>query len=149
MAPGIRLALTWLATLAVFLTLDALWLGVFSGSLYTRVLGDLLLDRVRIVPAVSFYALHITGILVFVLPDARRRANLWAAVAFGATYGICTYGTYDLTNQAVLRVWTTRLTATDMAWGACVTAAAALAGAWVDRRLRSPAGQKTPSAPRR
>jgi uncharacterized membrane protein len=149
MAPGIRLTLTWLATMAVFLTLDAFWLGLFSGSLYTEVLGDLLLDSFRIAPAVAFYALHVTGIAVFVLPLARRRGTPWAAAAYGAFFGICAYGTYDLTNQAVLRVWTTRLTAIDMAWGAFVTATAALAGAWVDRWLRSPAERKTPTISRR
>ena len=124
-------AFPWLTALAVFLTMDAVWLGLASGSLYTEVLGSLMLDQFRIVPAVLFYLLHITGITVFVLPRARER--LWLAVALGAFFGICAYGTYDLTNQAVLRVWTTRLTVIDMAWGAVVTAAASLAGAWVDR----------------
>ena len=130
------IALPFLTALAVFLALDGLWLGVVGGSLYTSVLGDLMLDGFRIAPAVLFYLMHIAAIMVFVLPQARRRNNLAAAVAFGAFYGICAYGTYDLTNQAVLRVWTTQLTAIDMAWGGFVTAAASLAGAWVDRRVR-------------
>ncbi len=83
----------------------------------------------RIVPAASFYALHVTGICVFVLPRARR--HIWIALPLGAFFGICAYGTYDLTNQAVLRIWTTRLTVTDMAWGAFVTAVASLSGALV------------------
>jgi len=131
------LALTWLASLAVFLTMDAIWLGIIGGSIYTTVLGDLMLNGFRIVPALLFYVLHITGIVVFVLPLARQRATLWPAIAFGAFFGLCAYGTYDLTNQAVLRVWTSRLTVIDMTWGAVVTAAASLAGAWVDRRRRA------------
>jgi uncharacterized membrane protein len=127
-------ALSWLATLAVFLTLDAFWLGIGSGSLYTSVLGELMLEQFRIVPAVLFYLLHITGIVVFVIPLSRQRSSPWAAAAFGALFGICAYGTYDLTNQAVLRVWTSQLTVIDMAWGAFVTGTASLAGAWVDRR---------------
>ena len=128
------LALTWIASLAVFLVLDGFWLGVVGGSLYTSVLGDLMLDGFRIVPAALFYVLYITGVLVFVLPLARQRSNPWAAAPLGAFFGLCAYGTYDLTNQAVLRVWTTQLTVIDMAWGAFVTAAASLAGSWVERR---------------
>ena len=141
--------LTWLASLAVFLTLDAFWLGVGSGSLYTEALHDVMLNGFRIVPAALFYPLQITGIVVFVLPLARHYRGLWPAAAYGALFGICTYGTYDLTNQAVLRVWTWQLTAIDMTWGAFVTAAASLTGAWIDRRFRSPTQPETPSAPRR
>ena len=79
-----RLALTWLASLIVFLALDTVWLGVVGGSLYTSVLGDIMLNGFRIVPAVLFYALHITGILVFVLPLARRHGGISAAIAYGA-----------------------------------------------------------------
>jgi uncharacterized membrane protein len=140
----ITLALSWLLALLVFLALDTFWLGVAGGSLYTDVLGGLMLDGFRVAPAALFYVLHITGILVFVLPLARRR-GIWAAAGYGAFFGVCAYGTYDLTNQAVLRVWTTQLTVIDMSWGAFVTAAASLAGAWMQRRRASP---ETPTAPR-
>jgi uncharacterized membrane protein len=138
------LALTWLSSLAVFVALDAIWLGVVGGSFYSTVLGGLMLDGFRVIPAALFYPLQITGIVVFVLPRARRNAALWSTVAYGALFGLCTYGTYDLTNQAVLKVWTTQLTVIDMAWGAFVTAAASLTGAWVKRR-RSRANPETPS----
>jgi uncharacterized membrane protein len=145
-------ALAWVSALVVFLALDTIWLGVVGGSLYTDTLNGLLVDGFRIVPAALFYLLHITGILVFVVPLARQR--YWAAAAYGAFFGVCAYGTYDLTNQAVLRVWTTQLTVIDMIWGACVTAAASLMGAWVERRRgvrpdRSRANPETPPVPPR
>jgi uncharacterized membrane protein len=130
------IALVYLTCLVVFLGMDAIWLGAASGALYTSVLGDLMLAQFRITPAVLFYLLQIAGILVFVLPRARQSAIPWAAFWFGALFGICTYGTYDLTNQAVLRVWTWPLTVIDMAWGACVTGIASLAGAFVERKLK-------------
>jgi uncharacterized membrane protein len=146
--PIMTLALTWLSALLVFLALDSVWLGVASASLYTGVLGDLMLNGFRIVPAALFYPLQITGIVVFVLPLARQRGNPRTAApptptrscvgfaragAFGAFFGLCTYGTYDLTNQAVLKVWTTQLTVIDMAWGTFVTGAASLTAAAVER----------------
>jgi uncharacterized membrane protein len=132
----VTILLTYIACLFVFLALDGIWLGLVSGSLYTSVLGGLMLDQVRITPAILFYLLQIAGILVFVLPRGRAARSSWVAFWLGALFGICTYGTYDLTNDAVLRVWTTRITVFDMAWGAVVTGVASAVGASVQRLLR-------------
>jgi uncharacterized membrane protein len=70
--------------------------------------------------------------MVLVLPEARGRIGV--AAARGAVFGLCTYGTYDLTNHAVLKVWSWEITLIDMAWGAALTALAAAAGAWLQRR---------------
>ena len=118
--------------MAVLLALDTVWLGFAARSLYTDVLGPLMLDGFRIVPALLFYLLHISGVCVFVVPKAAARPL--PAAGYGAFYGLCVYGAYDLTNHAVLKVWTTQLTVVDMAWGAIVTAAAASMAAWVQRR---------------
>jgi uncharacterized membrane protein len=130
--------LPYVTALIVFLGMDAVWLGAGSGSLYRDALGDLLLDGFRVGPAVIFYLLHIAGLMVFVITREDVRNSPRLAVLLGAFYGICTYGTYDLTNQAVLRAWTLKLTVIDMAWGAVVTGTAALAGSWMDRRRRRP-----------
>jgi|SRR5271166_5328879 len=131
------LALVYLTTFFVFLALDAMWLGLVSGSFYSAALGGLMLDGFRVIPAVLFYLLYVSGIVMFVLPPARLPAGRWVAAMYGAFFGLCAYGTYDLTNLAVLRVWTWQITVIDMAWGAFVTGAASLIGAWVDRRRNS------------
>ena len=114
-------------TLLVFLVVDALWLAFVGGPLYVATIGPLLADQFRIVPAIVFYLLHITGIMVLVLPLARQRGGMRSAVLYGAMFGLCTYGTYDLTNHAVLKLWTWQLTVIDMAWGAVVTASTSAA----------------------
>jgi uncharacterized membrane protein len=119
-------------TLTVFLGADAVWLAFVGGPLYAAAIGPLLAEQFRILPAVLFYLLHITGILVLVLP--RARGAIGAAAAYGAMFGLCTYGTYDLTNHAVLKMWGWPLTLIDMAWGGFVTGLAAAAGAWAQGR---------------
>ena len=123
-------------TLLVFLAVDAVWLAFVGGPLYAAAIGPLLAEQFSVAPAVLFYLLHITGIMVLVLPLARRRDGMLSAFLYGAMFGLCTYGTYDLTNHAVLKLWTWHLTLIDMAWGTLVTGLAAAAGAWMEGRRR-------------
>ena len=51
-------------------------------------------------------------------------------------FGFFTYMTYDLTNQATLRNWTTQLTLIDAGWGTVLGAIAAAAGYWVTSNWR-------------
>jgi uncharacterized membrane protein len=55
----------------------------------------------------------------------------------GLVLGVVSYGTYDLTNQATLRLWATRLTLIDMSWGGGLTALAAVVGFLAARKLVS------------
>ena len=48
---------TYLVTLVVFGAMDALWLGLVSAAMYRQTLGDILLDKFRIGPAMAFYLL--------------------------------------------------------------------------------------------
>ena len=50
----------------------------------------------------------------------------WSRAAInGAVFGFVAYATYDLTNQATLKTWSTTITLADLAWGTIVTTAAA------------------------
>ncbi|GAA0399214.1 MULTISPECIES: DUF2177 family protein [Pseudomonas] len=110
----------YLGTLLAFLVLDGLWLGVLVGPTYKSLLGPLMLDQPRLLPAVLFYLLYVVGCVVFVvLPSVgwQRAARL------GALLGLVAYGTYDLSNWATLQGWSAGLAVMDMAWGIVLTAA--------------------------
>ena len=121
------------AVLLTFLAADALWLTFAGGPLASGMIGPLLADNVRVAPAAVFYLLYVAGIMIFVVPRARHPGTLWSAAAYGAAFGLFCYGTYDLTNQAVMRVWPWQLTVIDMGWGSFVTGLSAVAGAAVER----------------
>ena len=115
-----RTVFAYLGTLLAFLVLDGLWLGVLMGSTYKSLLGALMLDQPRLLPAVLFYLLYVLGCVVLVvLPSAswQRAARL------GALLGLVAYGTYDLSNWATLQGWSAGLAVMDMAWGIVLTAA--------------------------
>ena len=77
-----------------------------------------------IVMAVTDPAAGRRGVTAFVVAPALDAGSLVHALVAGAAFGLVVYGTYDLTNLAVLRGWTIRVAVADVAWGVAVTAAA-------------------------
>jgi uncharacterized membrane protein len=124
----LRYVVTYVATLVIFGAIDAVWLGLIAANMYRQTLGDILLDKFRAGPAIAFYLLNILGLMVFAVPAASGPGRWQQALLFGALYGVFTYATYDLTNYATLKVWTLRLTLTDIAWGCFVSGVATALG---------------------
>lgn len=124
------------ATLVSMGVLDAIWLATMTSRLYRRQLPGLLLDTPSWAPAVAFYGLYAVGVVVLVvLPALDHGYPLGRAVLYGALLGLVAYGTYDLTNQATLRGWSTVVTVVDMAWGASLTAVVVGIAVTASRRL--------------
>jgi uncharacterized membrane protein len=118
------------AAFVAMLAPDAVWLAWAGPNLYRPALGDLLADSFQPLPAILFYLLYVAGLALL-----SRAPSLLGSTARGALYGLCAYGTYDLTNQATLRHWPTYLSAADLAWGTVLSAFAATVAALVRRRL--------------
>lgn len=122
----------YFAALAAFLALDFVWLGTMIDRLYKPALGDLLAPRPNVAAAVVFYIAYAAGMIFLAVAPAVREGGIQRAAINGLALGAVAYATYDLTNHATLRVWSTRLTVIDIAWGAFASAMACLAGyaAW-------------------
>lgn len=123
-APAWRWPLTYALTALVFLALDAVWLSSMHTALYQPAIGHLLSGTVDWTAAGLFYALYITGLLVFAVAPALSSGRWGIALGRGALFGLLAYATYDLTNQATLRDWPWRVTLADLAWGAFVSGTA-------------------------
>lgn len=118
---------SWAAASLVTMGLDLLWLGVLARAFYRRELGHLMADRVGWPAALVFYVLYGGGIVYFCATDALRAGGMRTALVNGAVLGLVVYGTYDLTNMAVLRDWGPRVAAADVTWGVLLTTAASAA----------------------
>ncbi|MBQ1541811.1 MAG: DUF2177 family protein [Caulobacteraceae bacterium] len=118
----------YVASMIVFVGLDAVWLSLMGPRLYRPVLGDMLAEKLNAPAAIAFYLVYGLGVMVLAIAPALREGAGSRAALKGAALGLVAYATYDLTNQATLRAWATRLTLADMAWGATLTALAAYAG---------------------
>ncbi|WP_374393356.1 DUF2177 family protein [Sphingopyxis sp.] len=121
----------YIATALVFGALDAIWLTKVGPKLYRPEIGELLMDGWRPAPALIFYVLYILGIQIFAVQPALAAGRWQVAVQYGALFGFFCYMTYDLTNQATMRVWSTKVTLMDIAWGTVATGIAAGAAAWL------------------
>lgn len=128
LGPGAAAA-AYIVTLVVFVGIDFIWLTSTSETLYKPALKDILLDGFRPAPAILFYFVYILGLVWFAVRPGFSSGRLAASVGNGALFGFVAYGTYDLTNQATLKVWSTTLTVVDMCWGSILSAVAATAAA--------------------
>jgi len=103
--------------------------------LYRPTLRDIMLTDVNLPAGIAFYLIYPVGLVIFAILPAVKSGSLAHATLGGALLGFFTYMTYDLTNQATLRNWTTQLTLIDTGWGTLLGAIAATAGFWLTTRL--------------
>ena len=126
--------IAYLATGAAFGALDAMWLRWAGPNLYRPALGDLLATNFRMGPAIVFYLLYIAALVWFAVRPGLT-GGVGTAVLNGALLGGICYATYDLTNQATMKVWPAHITLIDIAWGAFASAVAAGVGCWAAVRF--------------
>lgn len=119
----------WAAAFLVLLVIDMLWLGVVARNMYQQAMGDLMSPQPRLAFAAVFYLLYPVGLLIFAILPGTEAQSVARAALLGGLFGLFCYGTYDLTNLAVVRNWPLGLSFIDIAWGAFVSGVAAAAGA--------------------
>ena len=107
----------YLVSLAAFLAIDMLWLGLVARSFYQQQLGFIMAPSVNWFAAIIFYLLFIVGILFFVVVPGLESGSLKATLLRAALFGLITYATYDVTNLATLKDWPVLLTVVDLIWG--------------------------------
>lgn len=113
----------WIAAAVLFLIIDMVWLLWLGRSFYVSEIGDLLRQPPSLGAAGAFYLLYVTGLMVMVVWPAVQEGSVGQAALYGAILGLIAYGTYDLTNLAVMKGFTTRIAIIDMIWGTVLTGA--------------------------
>lgn len=116
---------SYVIALVVFVAIDFVWLGAMANALYRPTLGDMLAPEFRLAPAIIFYLVYIAGLVFFAVRPGLAAGSVGTALLYGAAFGFVAYATYDLTNQATLKNWSTTLTIADLAWGTALSAVSA------------------------
>lgn len=132
-----QLAIALISAAIIFRALDALWLRWAGPNFYRPEIGEVMADDFRMAPALAFYALYLAGMAWFVIAPALAQQSVSAALLNGALLGGLAYATYDLTSQAVLKVWSTKVSIADIAWGAFATGTTAALSTFIALQFSS------------
>jgi uncharacterized membrane protein len=127
--------IAYVSTAFVFFALDYVWLTRVAIGFYRQNIGDLLLATPNFAAAGVFYLFYVVGIVYFAVMPAVTANSVLTALLNGAILGLLAYGTYDMTNLATLKGWSLSVSLVDMAWGAVLTATAAVAGYYAVSRF--------------
>jgi len=139
-----KILMAYAVAALAFGTLDAVWLRNAAPLLYRPALGEVLAEKFRIGPAIAFYVLFIAALTYFaVLPGllsigsvaSTPFAGVPLSILHGMIIGLVCYATYDLTNQATLKVWPVQVTLIDLAWGTITSGFAAGLATFVVSKL--------------
>jgi len=123
----LKYIITYLGTGVTFATLDAVYLTIAGSHVDRPTLDYALAETPKLPAAIAFYLMYILGVLVLgILPN--KDAGLGKTARTGALLGAFAYATYDLTNQATLKIWATRITLIDITWGTFLTCVGASVG---------------------
>jgi uncharacterized membrane protein len=126
---------TYLSTAVTFLALDMIWLKTMAERLYRPVLGDILRPEPDLAAAALFYLMYPAGLIWFAVLPAQQDGSALRAFTSGVLLGCFSYATYDLTNQATLRNWSTGLTLADVCWGSLLAGVSAWTGFLVAQKM--------------
>ena len=118
-----------------FLALDAIWLRWAANNLYRPVIGEIMAKDFNLGAAGAFYVIYIAGITWFAIRPGLEGGGVQAAMLNGILLGALCYATFDLTSQAVMKVWATQISVLDILWGAFVTGAASAIATWAALRF--------------
>ena len=97
----------YFGALVAFVAFDMVWLSVMVERIYRPAIGPLLAETVNLPAAGIFYLLAPVGVTYFAVLPALKAQSVSVALVSGALYGFFSYMTYDLTNQATLKSWST------------------------------------------
>jgi uncharacterized membrane protein len=114
--------IAFFGTFVPFMLIDGTFIATAGAAFYRNHISHLMAPAPNFTPAIFFYLIYVIGIVLFVvLPAFKGGQSVGMTFLMGALLGLFAYGTYDLTNQSILKDWPLVITLTDMAWGAFVT----------------------------
>jgi uncharacterized membrane protein len=118
--------------------MDAIWLGLIADEIYQQEMQGMLRVAYPVWPWLSFYLIYALSITILAVQPSfnnlvmatSQGAKVIPIIAFRAfVLGLAAYGTYNLTNYAILANWSLKISLIDWAWGCFITTCSAIAAA--------------------
>lgn len=126
-----RWIIATLCAAVIFGLLDAMWLRWAADNLYRPVIGVIMADDFDMLAAGAFYVIYLLGTIWFAVRPGVESGKVSVALLNGVLLGGLCYATFDLTSQAVFKVWATHVTLADIAWGAFATGTTSAIVTWI------------------
>lgn len=123
----------YLGALVAFLVIDIAWIAFVVKPFYAKEIGAMMRDSPNMAASGAFYLLYVAGLVALAVQPALTADSVRPALVNGAILGAVAYGTYTVTNFAILKGWTTGLVWSDILWGAFLTAVCSAAGFYAAR----------------
>lgn len=125
---------TFLSAL-IFLVIDIIWLSFAVKFFYRPNIGHLLLDKPVMWAAAMFYIIYVFGLSVVIIEPSLHFEDTFKFLFKAFMFGLVAYGTYNLTNMATVKGWSTSVVFVDMFWGGFLTSLSAYSGILIAKKL--------------
>ena len=132
-----QLIISFIFVSTIFLIVDVIWLSITVKLVYKPNLGDLLNDKPVLWAAVLFYIIYMIGLTLIIIKPALASNSVLQAFWTGVIFGIVAYGTYNLTNMATIKNWSSTIVWIDMLWGGLLTGSSSAAGIYLTKTFFS------------
>ena len=116
-----KYAVAYALAAIIFGAMDAVWLSWAGPNLYEPTIGEIMAENFNVKAAGAFYFIYLAGMVYFGVRPGLQAGSALVALVNGALLGALCYATFDLTSQAVFKVWATHISLMDIAWGAFAT----------------------------
>ena len=132
-----QLIISFIFVSTIFLIVDVIWLSITVKLVYKPNLGDLLNDKPVLWAAVLFYIIYMIGLILIIIKPALASNSVLQAFWTGVIFGIVAYGTYNLTNMATIKNWSSTIVWIDMLWGGLLTGSSSAASIYLTKTFFS------------
>ena len=123
--------IAFVSAAVIFGVLDAMWLSWAGSNLYEPTIGEIMAEEFKAAPAAAFYVIYLFGMVWFAIKPGLVAGDFKVALLNGVLLGALCYATFDLTSQAVFKVWATKVSVMDIMWGAFATGTTSAAASWI------------------
>ncbi|KEO91314.1 membrane protein [Erythrobacter longus] len=130
-----RYVIAFLSAAVIFGAMDAIWLNWAGPNLYEPNIGEIMADSFNVAPAGVFYVAYLLGMIWFAIRPGLESGDVRRSLLNGVLLGALCYATFDLTSQAVFKVWATKVTVFDIFWGAFATGTTSTLACWIALRF--------------
>ena len=119
----------------IFLIIDIIWLSFSVKSFYGPRIGHLFADKPVIWAAAMFYIIYVFGLGVVIIEPSINFVDTFKFLFKAFMFGLVAYGTYNLTNMATVKGWSSSVVFVDMIWGGSLTALSSYYGIFLAKKL--------------